>query len=141
MRTRLEAYLAGDFKIPINEAFGFEVRPAADPKESVSLSWQVNPQYCNSAGNLQGGMLSVFADSAMGAACAAHIDADVYPALAEAKISFFRPAKAGTTIHATARVVKPGKRLLFVETDITDDDGNLLARVTGTEVPAPAPNR
>ena len=141
MRTRLEAYLAGDFEIPINDEFGFKVRPADDPKEGVSLSWEVDPKYCNSAGNLQGGMLSVFADSAMGAACAAHITEDVYPALAEAKISFLRPAKSGTTIHATARVVKPGKRLLFVETDVTDDEGNLIARVTGTEVPAPLPSR
>jgi hypothetical protein len=33
-------------------------------------------------------------------------------------------------------VVKPGKRLLFVEADITDDAGIQLAKVTATEVPA-----
>jgi uncharacterized protein (TIGR00369 family) len=139
MRTRLEAYLAGDFTIPANDAFGFKVRPDDDPKQGVSVSWRVGKEYCNSAGNLQGGILAAFADSALGAACAAHLPEDVYPAMAEMKISFLRPARSGTTIHAKARVLKPGKRLLFVEAEITDDTGNVLAKVTGTEIPAPAP--
>ena len=139
MPSRLDAYLAGDFAIPVNAAFGFDVRPAADPTESVTVTWTVPAEYCNSAGNLQGGMLGVFVDAALGAARAAHIPDTVYPALAEMKISFFRPAKAGTQIKALARVVKPGQRLLFVEADVTDADGNLVARVSGTEVPAKAP--
>jgi uncharacterized protein (TIGR00369 family) len=139
VRTRLEAYLAGDFKIPANDAFGFEMTPAADPKDSVTATWVVADEYCNSAGNLQGGVLAAFVDAAMGSACAAHMTEDLYPALAEMKISFLRPAKAGTKIHATARVIKPGKRLMFVEADVNDDEGNLLARISGTEVPAPLP--
>jgi uncharacterized protein (TIGR00369 family) len=139
MRSRLEAYLAGDFTIPANDAFGFAIRPDAEPKQGVSVSWDVAQEFCNSAGNLQGGILAAFADSALGAACAAYLPEDVYPALAEMKISFLRPARSGSTIHAKARVLKPGKRLLFVEADITDDTGNLLAKVTGTEIPAQAP--
>lgn len=140
MRTRLEAYLAGDFEIPANDAFGFAIHPADDPKESVTATWVVPDEYCNSAGNLQGGMLGAFVDAAMGSACAAHMTEDLYPALAEMKISFLRPARARMKIHATARVIKPGKRLMFVEADVTDDEGNLLARITGTEVPAPLPS-
>lgn len=136
MRTRLDAYLAGDFTIPANDRFGFEVRPDTDPEQGVSVSWTVADEYCNSAGNLQGGILGAFADSAMGAACAAHLPEDMYPALVEMKISFLRPARSGSTIHARARVIKSGKRLLFVETEITNDSGDLLAKVTGTEVPA-----
>jgi uncharacterized protein (TIGR00369 family) len=136
MRTRLDAYLAGDFTIPANDRFGFAVQPDSDPKQGVTVSWTVPPELCNSAGNLQGGMLGAFADSAMGGACAAHLPADMYPALVEMKISFLRPARSGSTIQARARVIKPGKRLLFVEAEITDDSGELLAKVTGTEVPA-----
>ena len=135
MRTRLDAYLARDFTIPANDAFGFEVRPDEDPTNGISVSWKVPDEYCNSAGNLQGGILAAFADSALGAACAAHLPEDMYPALVEMKVSFLRPARSGSTIHARARVIKPGKRLLFAEADITADSGDLLARVTATEVP------
>ena len=133
MRTRLDAYLAGEFTIPANDAFGFKIEPADD---HVTVSWTVPPEYCNSAGNLQGGMLGVFVDSALGSATSAHIPEDHYPALAEMKISFFRPAKSGATIHATARVIKPGKRLIFVEAEVTNDDGELIAKASATEVPA-----
>lgn len=138
MRTRLDAYLAGDFTIPANDAFGFKLEAADDPTDHVSVSWTVPSKYCNSAGNLQGGMFGAFVDAALGWACSAHIPADMYPALAEMKISFLRPATAGTTIHATARVIKPGKRLLFVEAEVTNDAGDLIAKVSATEVPAKA---
>jgi acyl-coenzyme A thioesterase PaaI-like protein len=78
MRSRLEAYLAGEFTIPANDAFGFAVRPDDDPKQGVSVSWQVTQEFCNSAGNLQGGILAAFADSALGAACAALIPARLF---------------------------------------------------------------
>ncbi len=137
-RTRWEAYLDGAFTIPANDSFGFERQPTDDPKEGVEFTWKVPPELCNSAGNLQGGVLAAFVDSALSGACAAHLAEDVYPALAEMKISFLRPARAGSTIRARARVLKPGKRLLFVEAEVTDEAGNLLAKVSGTEVAAPA---
>ncbi|HET7482924.1 MAG TPA: PaaI family thioesterase [Actinomycetota bacterium] len=137
-KTRFEAYVDGDFTIPANEAFGFERLATDDPKEGISFTWTVPKEYCNSAGNLQGGVLAAFADAVLGATCAAHLPAEMYPALAEMKVSFLRPARAGTTITGTGRVLKAGKRLLFVEAEITDGAGDLIAKVTGTEIPAPA---
>ena len=137
-KTRFDAYVAGDFRIPANESFGFERLETEDPKQGVSFRWAVPNEYVNSAGNLQGGVLAAFIDATLGATCAAHMPADHYPALAEMKISFLRPARAGTTITATGRVLKSGARLLFVEAEVTDADGKLLAKVTGTEIPAPA---
>ena len=139
MRTRWDAYLAGEFSIPANESFGFELVPTDDPTQGVTFRWDVPEQFVNSAGNLQGGVLAAFIDATLGATCAAHVPEDMYPALAEMKISFLRPVAAGTTITCTGRVLKPGKRLLFVEAEVTDADGKLLAKVSGTEVAAPAP--
>ncbi len=139
MRTRWEALVAGDFEIPVNNELGFEIQPVDDPRDGVVYKWKVPPELCNSAGNLQGGILAAFADSVLGGACAAHISEDLYPALAEMKISFLRPARSGTTITGSARVLKVGKRLLFVEGEVTGEDGELIAKVSGTEVPAPAP--
>ncbi|MDQ3940352.1 MAG: PaaI family thioesterase [Actinomycetota bacterium] len=137
-RTRFDAYRDGAFTIPANDAFGFERVETDDPASGVTFTWKVSSDYVNSAGNLQGGVLAAFADAVLGATCAAHLPEDVYPALAEMKISFLRPVPAGTTITGRGRVLKSGKRLLFVEAEITGDDGTLLAKVTGTEIPAPA---
>ena len=137
--TRWDAIVDGSVRLPVHDQLGFQRVDSADARASISLTWTAPDEYSNSAGNLQGGMLGAFVDAAMGAACAAHMTEDLYPALAEMKISFLRPARAGMKIHATARVIKPGKRLMFIEADVTDDDGNLLARVSGTEVPAKLP--
>jgi uncharacterized protein (TIGR00369 family) len=143
-KTRWDLYLEGGFKIPATDKFGFEYVGGGKGEQDGGghdeprFRWTVPEEYCNSAGNLQGGVLAAFADAVLGATCATHIPADFYPALAEMKVSFLRPAPAGTTITGTGRMVKSGKRLLFVEADITDGDGNLIAKVSGTEIPAEA---
>ncbi len=134
-RTRWEAYLDGAFSIPANDALGFQRRDTADPNEVV-FTWTVPSELCNSAGNLQGGVLAAFADAVLGGLCATQLDDDSYPALAEMKISFLRPAPAGTTITGTGRLLKAGKRLLFAEAEITDEQGRLVAKISGTEVAA-----
>ena len=68
----------------------------------------------------------------------AYLAEDVYPALVEMKISIFRPALKGTTLTGIGRVVKTGARIMFVEAEIHDAGGNLIAKASGTEVPAEA---
>ena len=134
-RTRWEAYIEGAFSIPANDTLGFQRRETADPKE-VSFTWTVPAELCNSAGNLQGGVLAAFADAVLGGLCATQLSDDSYPALAEMKISFLRPAPAGTTITGTGRLLKAGRRLMFAEAEITDGQGRLIAKISGTELPA-----
>ncbi|MFP5352371.1 MAG: PaaI family thioesterase [Actinomycetota bacterium] len=134
-RTRWQAFLDGDFSIPANDTFGFEHRATEDPNE-VSFTWTVPAELCNSAGNLQGGVLAAFADAVLGGLCATQIPDTVYPALAEMKISFLRPAPAGTRIVGTGRMLKAGKRLMFAEVEVTDEAGRLIAKVSGTELAA-----
>lgn len=135
--TRWDAiYTERSVQVPVNETLGFFMQDTTDPTEEVSFTWKVPREYCNSAGNLQGGMLATFADLVLGGATSAHLPADRYPALAEMKISIFRPAPAGTKITGRGRVLKAGKRVLFAEAEITDEDGDLIAKASGTEIPA-----
>ncbi len=136
MKTRWEAIVEGSIHIPVNETLSFRRLDTDDPQEAVRLSWQIASDYCNSAGNVQGGMLAAFADAVLGAAAATHLPVEQYPALAEMKLSIFRPASAGTTVTGTGRVLKAGKRVLFVEAEIHDDQGRLIAKASGTEIPA-----
>jgi uncharacterized protein (TIGR00369 family) len=138
MKSRWEATLDGAVKLPVNETLGFKPGQTQDPREEISFTWKVPHEYCNSADNLQGGMLAAFADAVLGAATAAYLPEDEYPALAEMKISIFRPAPAGTLLVGDGYVLKRGKRVVFAEAEITDADGNLIAKASGTEIPAPA---
>ena len=135
-RTRFEAIAEGSVSVPVNDTMGFELEEYTNPKESITFGWTVPSEYCNTAGNLQGGMLAVFADTALGAVCSAYLPEDRYPALAEMKISIFRPAPEGSRLTASGRMVKPGKRVMFTEAEIKDADGRLIAKASGTAVPA-----
>ena len=137
-RTRWEAVAEDAIPLPVNETMGFERVATDDPKQWVSLRWTVPAEYCNTVGNLQGGILAAFADALLGGAAAAHLPEDEYPALAEMKISIFRPAAAGTTLTGTGRILKAGQRVLFAEAEIVDDDGRLIAKASATEIPARA---
>ncbi|MFN2488205.1 MAG: PaaI family thioesterase [Actinomycetota bacterium] len=137
-RTRWDAIVDGSVRMPANDALGFALEDTPDPQGSISLSWRVPDELCNSAGNLQGGVLAAFADALLGGATSAHLSEDTYPALAEMKISVFRPARRNTTLLGRGYVVKSGRRLLFAEAEVRDPDGNLIARASGTEIPTPA---
>lgn len=125
----------GAFSIPASDTLGFERRDTGDPNE-VSFTWTVPAELCNSAGNLQGGIVAAFADAVLGGLCATQLPEEKYPALAEMKISFLRPAPAGTTITGTGRLLKAGARLMFAEVEVTGEDGRLIAKVSGTELAA-----
>lgn len=127
--------MAGDIAIPVNDEMGFAIEPCEEP-ETVAMTWTVPSELCNSAGNLQGGLVAAFADALLGGAAATRLPDDRYPALAEMKISILRPATAGTRLSGTGRVLKAGRRALFVEAEVRDPDGKLLAKASGTEIPA-----
>jgi uncharacterized protein (TIGR00369 family) len=135
-RTRWDALAAGEFEIPASDTLGFKLVPSDDPAQGITLSWTVPAELCNSAGNLQGGVMAAFADALLGGAAAAHLPEDRYPALADMHISLLRPAPAGMTLTGRGRILKAGKRVLFAEAEIFDEEGRLLAKATGTEIPA-----
>ncbi|MFN2389109.1 MAG: PaaI family thioesterase [Actinomycetota bacterium] len=138
--TRWDAvYRDGKVSSPVNDTLGFVPDEVDAPAAGVSFTWTVPPEYCNSAGNLQGGVLAAFADVLLGGAVAAQLPPDRYPALAEMKISILRPAPAGTTLTGTGRVLKKGSRVTFAEAEVHDDAGALIAKASATEIAVRAP--
>jgi len=106
-----------------------------DKSQPGRTVWQMkaDERFSNPTGIVQGGFLAAFADSAMGAASVTFArERKVFSANAEMKISFFRPAKIGSTLTCTAEVVSGGKRAAFVEAEVVDDEGRVVARATST---------
>jgi uncharacterized protein (TIGR00369 family) len=53
----------------------------------------------------------------------------------ELKTSFFAPARAGVPLFAEGRCLRLGKRIAFMESDLFDEAGTLLARLSTSAVP------
>ena len=82
---------------------------------------------------IHGGCTAAILDATMGvgALTLVHEQKKVVATL-EMKVSFFKGITEGTTIFASSRPVKIGKKLIFMEADIVDEKGELLARSSGT---------
>jgi uncharacterized protein (TIGR00369 family) len=82
---------------------------------------------------VQGGFLSAFADSSMGAAAVTFVRGrKVFASNAEMKISFLAPVSPGTVLTCTAEIVSGGSRVAFAEASIVAGDGKLVARASST---------
>lgn len=102
--------------------------------------WSMTPgeQFANPAGVVQGGIVSALADTAMASATITHLQGrKAFTANTELKISFLRPVPVGRPITCTARVIGGGKRVTFVEADVVDQEGTLLAKASSTYLLTP----
>lgn len=94
--------------------------------------FEIVPSFCHSQGRVcQGGFLTGMVDTAMAhAAMAKGSFANAVPTL-ELKISFFEAAGPGFVI-AEGRVLRWGGSVGFLDGDIKDDRGRLVAHATST---------
>ncbi|HEX6394615.1 MAG TPA: PaaI family thioesterase [Acidimicrobiales bacterium] len=129
------------------------VRPRVPPSSDLTLGmvcvdksqpgitvWRMRAgdEFANPTGVVQGGFLSAFADSAMATATVTNLQGrKAYAANTELKISFLRAAPVGETYTCAARVIGGGKRVTFVEAEITDDAGRLVAKASSTYLLTP----
>ncbi len=76
-----------------------------------------------------GGALMSLADTAMGAAC---LSCNKKVVTLSFDMNFIKGAPLGTEIKATGRVIHNGSRTMVCETDMINEDGELLCKATGT---------
>ncbi len=97
-----------------------------EPGRAV-VEMPVQPKHGNLRGFVQGGVLCVLADSAMGAAHIGYLKEGESHTTLEMKVSFLKPVSGGR-LKAVGRVVKPGSTIAYTECEIFDSQGNLVAK-------------
>ncbi len=102
----------------------------ADPGRAV-IRFTCKPEMCHSGGVAQGGFVTGWLDSAMAHACIARYTTDYWIATLEVKVSFFRPTGPGQ-VTAEGWIERAGKQTVFTEGQLTDADGNILAKASST---------
>ena len=114
---------------PIARLLGFALK-AIEPGRAV-FEMEIDERHHNPMGTLHGGVYCDLADAAMGYAYASTLgEAETFTTV-ELKINFFRPVRQGK-LTAQARVVKAGNTLGYLECDLTDAQGKLVARAAST---------
>jgi uncharacterized protein (TIGR00369 family) len=111
-----------------------------DKSQPGRTVWRMiaDERFANPVGILQGGFLSAFADSAMGAASVTWAKGrKVFTANAELKISFLIPARVGSMLTCTAHVISGGRLAAFVEAEVVDDEGRTVAKASSTYLLTP----
>ncbi|HVM17978.1 MAG TPA: PaaI family thioesterase [Gaiellaceae bacterium] len=117
--------------MPFARLLGFEVVDGSGPDEvRARLAWRED--LCTTGGVLHGGALMALADSA-GAVCAfLNLPQGAGTATIESKTNFFAGVSAGHLL-ARSRPLHRGRTTVVVETDLFDDGGRHVARVTQTQ--------
>lgn len=115
--------------VPVANLIGFQAKEIAAGRATVTLA--AGPQHANPMGTLHGGILCDIADAAMGMAFASTLGPDESFTTVELKINFFRPVWEAQ-LKAEGRVVRRGRSLGYVECEITDESGRLVAKAAST---------
>ena len=112
-----------------------------DPEtRTATVEYTPPPSFASPRGAVQGGLIGGFLDEVMGTALLADTDGELLPLNLDCNISFVRMVPL-ETITAKGRVVRLGRRIAFLEGELFDKNGNLLARATSTAMPTAVPER
>src|SRR5438093_8696851 len=114
---------------PISSFLGFVIK-IIEPGHAI-FEMEVDERHHNPMGTLHGGIYCDLADAAMGYAYAATLEQDETFTTVELKINFLRPVRKAT-LTAEAKVVKAGGTLGYVECEVKDQTGKLVARAAST---------
>lgn len=109
---------------PFLEAIGpIQVREHGD---ELVLGLLTEERHANHRGTVQGGLLSTFADFALGRAIEADAEDDKDRATVSLTVDFLKPAKPGDWIESSTRVDRVGNTLAFADCSLTVDGREIV---------------
>jgi uncharacterized protein (TIGR00369 family) len=99
--------------------------------DHAAVDFEPGPQHANPMGTLHGGVFCDLADAAMGMAWVTGLGDGETCTTIELKINFLRPVWGGRLI-ADGRVLKRGRSIGYVECEVRDEAGRLVAKASST---------
>ena len=117
--------------MPFASLVGIELLEASAELVRGRLQWA--PERCTAGGLLHGGALMALADTCGGVCAFLNLPGEAQgTATVESKTNFLRAVREGT-ITASTRPLHCGRTLVVLETELTRDDGSLVAKVTQSQ--------
>jgi len=99
------------------------------PDDACRVSFEVKDFMLNPQGGLHGGAIAFVLDISMG-----HLlrHASGPGTTLEMKVQYAKAAKAGARLTATGRFLRHGRSISYLRSDLTDENGELIAFATST---------
>jgi uncharacterized protein (TIGR00369 family) len=111
------------------EFLGIEIDYLSEEKAVLALP--LRKHFLQGAGVVGGGILATLADEAMGHVVAANLNNDQTAATVEMNVRYLESVVSGT-IRAQASVIKKGRSIIFLESDIVNEAGEVVAKASGS---------
>lgn len=102
----------------------------AEPGKS-ECKIDVVEEHLNPGGVVHGGATYTMADTGMAFALMPMLQENELSTTVEIKMSYFKAVREGS-ITCKTDVIKKGKRIAFLESELRDDAGDIVARASGT---------
>ncbi len=106
---------------------------------TATMRFTVKREMTTWRGGVQGGLVAGYLDDVMGYAFVAATGGEMAPLNLDIAMSLIRLIPEGATIIGKGRVVKAGRRVVFLEGELLAEDGTIYARSTSTALPTPRP--
>lgn len=110
---------------------GREVLEVDSSTGVVRLAFLARPEFANRHGTVSGGFLAAMLDSATAAPALAFLPEDLTIVTTDLRVSFERPAPLGQLL-GVGRVLEQNDREIHSEGELSDPEGNTVARGTAT---------
>ena len=129
-----DSFFANKPAPPAAELLGWELISEDPEAGTIEIAFHPDDRMLNPQGTVQGGFVAAMLDDTMGPALVSMSGGTLMPRSIDLNVSFIRPVRPGRVI-GRGRVVKAGKSVVFLEGELFDEQGELLARATSSGVP------
>lgn len=116
---------------PVSQMLGYTLLDVDEVVGTIRIGYTAKPEFANPMGNVQGGILTAMLDDTMGSLSVACLSEGQFAPTLELKTSFIAAARMGGFV-GSGRVVNRGKSVLFLEAQLHDEKGKLVASATAT---------
>ncbi len=121
---------------PCTETVGMKLTHVDQASMTARYAFEAKQDFANPTGAIQGGFIAAMLDEAMSATAIIASNVTMNAPTLEMKISFLRPLFVGKAT-AEARILKWGKSTCFIEAELFDPEGRLVAKASATQAPKP----
>jgi uncharacterized protein (TIGR00369 family) len=122
---------------PVARTLGWTLLAIDPDAGTIDVGFTATEAFTNPTGAVQGGFVAAMLDDTMGPAVFAMGKGEIFAPTLDLNVSFIRPARPGAFV-GKGRVVSLGKTIAFLEGELYDAEGLLVARSTATARVMPA---
>jgi uncharacterized protein (TIGR00369 family) len=121
---------------PCTDTLGTQVTFVDQAAMVTRFAFEARPEFANPTGAIQGGFICAMLDEAMSTAAIIASNVTMNAPTLDMKVSFLRPLFVGRAT-GEARILKWGKSTCFIEGEIYNPEGELVAKASATQAPKP----